>query len=405
MHLSTRTITQLTLPPGKADHIFWDVELTGFGYRLWRYRERQRSCWVIQYRTRDGRRRRMTIAQGQLPAYTARKLAAEQLARVRIGGDPQGEKVTQRLRGSRSFRHVVEDFITTREPKWRPSTARNYRSRLLICWQPLHRLNIDAVTRADIAVVLRRIEQERGTASAATARTMLCTLYIWAMGQGLIENNPVIGTTKIEYSGKRERVLSDEEIARVWRACSNPANFPNGGAFGRVIKLLILLGARHREVERMQWRELDLARATWTLPAERSKNHRALTLPLSPAALAIFAELSDNTQAPDAYLFSTFGNWGGGSRQVKKLREQADVHDWSPHDLRRTCATGMANLGIQPHVIECVLNHVSGFRRGVAGVYNRSSYEREVAEALLRWSTHVTTLAGDPVSNIVPLRA
>src|SRR5262249_52743871 len=80
-------------------------------------------------------------------------------------------------------------------------------------------------------------------------------------------------------------------------------------------------------------------------------------------------------------------------------------HDWSPHDLRRTCATGMANLGIQPHVIECVLNHVSGFRGGVAGVYNKSPYEREVADALLRGSTHVPTLPGEPAGNLVPLPA
>src|SRR5262249_37317333 len=179
-------------------------------------------------------------------------------------------------------------------------------------------------TRADIAVVLRRLEQERGTAMAATARTMLGTLYAWAMSQGLIENNPVIGTTKVEYSGKRERVLNDEELAIVWRACSNPANFPNDGNFGRVIKLLILLGARRREIECMQWSELDLARATWTLPAERSKNHRAHTLPLSPAALAILAEISNETQAPEAYLFSRFGNMDGG-RQVKKLQKQTGI--------------------------------------------------------------------------------
>jgi integrase len=402
MYLTIKTVARLTLPPNKADHIFWDDELTGFGYRLWRYRERARSCWVIQYRNRNGRKRRMTIAPGLLPAHAARRLAAEQLAKVRIGGDPQGEKATNRLRGSRSFHRMVEDFIAARGPKWRPNTAHQYRYTLLVCWQPLHKMDIDTVTRADIAVVLRRMEQERGTAAAALARTTLGTLYIWAMGQGLIEANPVIGTAKVEYSGKRERVLSDEEIAKVWQACSAPDNFPNGGNFGRVLKLLILLGARRREIECMKWSELDLTKAIWTLPAERSKNRRALTLPLSPAALAIFAEILP--QRSEAYLFSRFGNIDGG-RQLKKLREQAGVHDWSPHDLRRTCATGMANLGIAPHVIECVLNHVSGFRRGVAGVYNRSSYAREVADALLRWSEHVTGVAGAPTSNVVTLRA
>jgi integrase len=257
---------------------------------------------------------------------------------------------------------VAEDFIAARTPKWRKITAKQYRHILLVYWKPLHGKELNAVTRRDIATGLRRIERERGERSADLARARLCTLYIWAMGQGLIEINPVIGTTKIEYTGKRERVLSDDELVKVWRACSAPENFPHGGNFGRVIKLLILLGARRKEITGMKWSELDLPNGTWTLPAERSKNHRAHTLPLPSAALAIFDEMSSHerwngkARASDDYVFSSFGAMNV-ERPQHTLFEQSGTRDWWIHDLRRTCATGMANIGIQPHVIECVSRH------------------------------------------------
>jgi integrase len=284
-----------------------------------------------------------------------------------------------------------------------------YRHILLVCWKPLHGMEIDAITRGDIATGLRRIERERGTRMGSLSRARLWTLYNWAIGEGLIANNPVIGTIKIEYTGKRERVLSDEELVKIWQACSDPENFPRGGNFGRVVKLLILLGARRSEITGMRWSELDLTKGSWTLPAERSKNKRAHTLPLPPAGLAIFDEISrerwnGKTWVSDESIFTTFGGMNVW-RPLEKLYKQSGTHDWWLHDLRRTCATGMANMGIHPHVIECVLNHVSGFRAGVAGTYNRSTYEREMKVALIRWSEHVMALVEGRANNIVTLRA
>jgi integrase len=408
MKLNSKSVAHITLPPGRNDLIFWDDELPNFGLRLWRFRERIRATWVIQYRTDSGIRRRLTIAPGSLAPHTARELAVKELAKARVGGDPRGEKVKKRLRGSKIFLKVVEDFIDDRTPKWRPKTLRQYKHILLVCWQPLHSMELTAVTRADIATVLRRIERERGVRAASLARARLNTLYIWAMGEGLVEINPVTNTRKVEYTGKRERVLSDEEIKKIWQACSDPDNFPKGGNFGRVVKLIILLGARHGEITGMQWRELDLKQGIWVLPAARSKNKREHTLPLSPAALAIFGEVTrerfnGRTHAADEYVFSSWGSMNV-DRPRNRIYEQSGTKDWWLHDLRRTVATGMGNLGIQPHVVECVMNHVSGFRGGVAGTYNKSTYEREMTEALRRWSEHITGLVGGPASNVATLQ-
>jgi integrase len=424
--LQTRTIPQIigNAPPGTTDTVVWDEDLPGFGLRIQRGKKRGlHATWIIQYRTHAGRSRRMTIGDEALPAADARKLAARELAKAKTGGDPQGEKAAKRHAGSHVFKAVAEDFIADKElpkppkqPKpgkkyWRPSSARQYRHILLVCCKPLLGFDINAIKGRDISTTLRRIEDERGVRMAALVRNRLMTLFIWAMGEGFTETNPVLNTRKVEYTGKRERVLSDDELAKIWRACSDPENFPFGGNFGCVVKLLILLGARRKEITGMRWGELNLdnpKNPTWTLPAERAKNGREHTLPLPPVAVTILNEIererwNGTTWAADEYVFSTFGEMNT-DRPKEKLYEQSGTKGWWLHDLRKTCATGMANLGIQPHAIECVLNHVSGFRRGVAGLYNLSNYASEMKTALIRWSDHVLALAEGRTEKVVPIR-
>jgi integrase len=424
--LQAKTIREIiaSVPPHVKDTFVWDEDLPGFGLRIQRGKKGLRATWIIQYRTHAGRSRRMKIGDEALPAHEARKSAARELAKAKTGSDPQGEKVAKRQSGLHLFKAVAEGFIAEKEmpkppkqPKpgkryWRPSSARQYRNILLVICKPLHGFDISAIKRGEISSVLRRAEAERGVRTASLVRNRLMTLFGWAMGEGFTEINPVLSTRQIEYNAERKRVLSDEEITKVWRACSAPENFPRGGHFGRVVKLLILLGARHIEITGMKWSELknldDPKNATWTLPAERSKNRREHTLSLPPAALTILNEIAHErwngtTWAPDEYVFSSFGRMNV-SRPQQTLFEQSGTKGWWLHDLRRTCGTGMANLGIQPHVIECVLNHVSGFRRGVAGKYNLSPYEREMKQALTLWSEHVLALAEGRPDKVVPIR-
>jgi integrase len=203
---------------------------------------------------------------------------------------------------------------------------------------------------------------------------------------GLAESNPVIGSIQPKDCEIGTHVLTDAEIATVWRACGNDD-------FGRVVKLLLLTGARKKEIGGLSWAELDTDNGTWTLPAERAKNGRAHTLPLPPMAWSIIEEVPH--RASRDHLFGIwskdgFSNWDAKDAFDKSLGDT--VRPFDLHDLRRTVATGMADIGVQPHVIEQILNHVSGHRAGVAGIYNRSSYEREVRAALALWTDHVRTL-------------
>ena len=408
MKLDAKTITTLTLPHGKDDHVFWDDDLPGFGYRLHRSsKTRIRGAWIIQYRNQGGRSRRMTIGHAALPAIEARKLAAQTLAKVRIGGDPRADKVAARERGSKTFRALAEEFIAFKKEvdSRRPSTLRIYRYALLNYSKALHHIEAGAVTRADIAAVLTRVQREYGAHCTHETRGRLNSLYIWAIGEGLVESNPVVGVRRIEYSANRERVLSNDELVKVWNACDTKF-FPFCANFGRIMRLLILTGARRSEIVGLPWSEINFDTGVWTLAAERSKNGREHKLRLPRLALTILSEvkqLAELTGRPRDCVFSQEGKMNV-QRHLGRLKARSGVQGWIIHDVRKTVATGMARIGILPHIIECVLNHRSGFRSGVHGIYNLEKYEPEVTQALLRWAEHVMALVEGRPDKVVALR-
>ena len=249
----------------------------------------------------------------------------------------------------------------------------------------LHGFPVDQVARRDVAAALVTISRQRSPITAGLARTALQGFYVWAMQQGLVESNPVIGTAVPVMGKARERVLTDDELIRIWKACWDDD-------YGRVIRLLILTGCRRQEVGGMGWSELDLERGTWTIPAARSKNGRAHTLPLPAMALDILAAVPH--RASRDQLFGSragdgFVSWGKGKLA---LDARSEVQGWVVHDVRRSVATRLADIGIAPHIIEQVLNHQSGHKGGIAGVYNKSSYEREVRAALALWADHIRSL-------------
>ena len=153
--------------------------------------------------------------------------------------------------------------------------------------------------------------------------------------------------------------------------------------------------------------EFDFAKGCWTLPKARSKNGHALTLPLPPTALAVIES------TPDKGRDQLFGDRAAGFTSWYYAKQQLDVRlgdavrPWKLHDLRRTIATRLADLGIEPHHIEALLNHFGGHRRGVAQIYNRSVYEQAMRRALLRWHDHLMALVEGrtPADNVVALIA
>jgi integrase len=398
----SKTVARLALPDGKADAIFFDDDLAGFGLRLRKSGDRVRRTWVAQYRIR-GRTRRMKIgAFEKLTPTEARKAARKVLAKVEVGDDPQAERAEERLKASHSLISVIRDYLSDAKPRLRPNSYRSIRLYLedRAYFGPLHSTTITEVTLADVAARLGAIKRASGGTTAARARGALAAVYAWAAGEGLLGAHPVnivAWTNKPAAGGPRDRVLSDSELAAVWRACGDDEG-------GKITKLLILTGQRRAEVGGMRWPELvDLP--TWTLPKERTKNQRPHTVPLAPLAVEIIEGVPQRVGRD--CLFGErakvgFTRWAQAKAEIDD-RLGGAVQLWHVHDLRRTFATRAGDLGVQPHIVETILNHVSGHKRGIAGVYNKSVYLNEVRAALVLWSDHIRAITEGGERKVVPM--
>jgi integrase len=243
-------------------------------------------------------------------------------------------------------------------------------------------------------VLLAGIETANGPFARNGVRASLSAFFTWTIREGLIETNPVTGTAKADEGGPRDRVLSQTELATIWRGLGEDR-------FSDIVRLLILTAQRRNEIGGIRLSEIDFDRGLIVLSPARTKNKRQHELPLAPQALAILRRAisaagatdnsnangtstvietkhhSGNGRANDVGVFGVNGFPPGGWSGYKASldRRVGLAQSWRLHDLRRTAATTMADkLGVLPHIIEAILNHVSGHKSGVAGIYNRAKY-------------------------------
>jgi integrase len=399
MKLTVKETAGLELPRGKTDHIEWDDELAGFGIRL---REGGSRHWVYQYKI-GSKHRRVTF--GKYPALDAKKARAQAVelhAKVRLGEDPAGAKHESQARAQETFEVCAQKYLAWQRKEVRPSTYKENERHLLKNLAPLHGLRIDGIDKRTIAAQLTRFAVEGGPIQANRTRASLSKFLNWCLKEGLVESNQAI-LTNVNKETSNDRVLDDGELAQVWNAL--PSN-----QYGDIVRLLILSGQRLREISNLRWSEIDLERNTITLPKDRTKNGREHVIPMSAAVASI---LKSQTRQEGRDLI--FGRGQGGFSGFGKAKSELDadiqnrkraraLKPWVIHDLRRAVATGMAEIGIQPHIIEAILNHVSGHKGGVAGIYNRASYEAEKATALNRWAEHIEAIIEKRQSNIASLK-
>jgi len=245
----------------------------------------------------------------------------------------------------------------------------------------------------------------------ARARAMFSCLsktFAWLVQHRRVDKNPCAGVHRPDAPKARDRVLTDAEIVKFWSAAAAERR-----EFAALLKLLLLTGCRLNEVAGMTRPQLSNDGASWNIPGARTKNGRPHVVPLAPLAREILASVAGE----GALVFTTTGDKpvSGWSKiknrmddtMLESARKEGDdvtIPPWRFHDLRRTCATGMAELGIAPHIIEAVLNHVSGARAGVAGIYNRALHSSEKKAALERWAAHIQRLVAGQKGKVVKLR-
>lgn len=364
----------------------WDERIAGFGVRVSRAGTK---TFMLLYRHR-GRSRRLTL--GRYPVLSladARDKAIDALRQVNSGTDPrlEAEKISD---ASYQFDAVVNDYVERHcKIHNKPSTAREseraLKKHFVSQWG---KRDIRDIQPNHINKILDTLIDNGTPSEANHALGVVKTLFRWCVDRDMLAVSPCQKVRKPAKQNSRNRVLTDAELVKVWNAFD-----AEGYPFGYMGKLLVLTGQRRGEVTEMRWNQIDDVRKTWTIPAALAKNNREHVLPLSDAAMAILKKvpnLSDERVFParnnDANAISGF------TRAKLRFDKLSGVSEWTIHDLRRTVATGLAMLGVAPHVIERVLNHVSGTFAGVAGVYNRFQYLDEMRGALTLWDKHIAAL-------------
>ena len=257
--------------------------------------------------------------------------------------------------------------------------------------------------------LLEDIVETGRAVTANRTRAYLSAFFAWAVQRDATATSPIVGTKPPVPENSRERVLSDDELRWLWIAAGDI-----GQPFGPLARLLILTGQRRGEVAGMT--EAEIRGDTWHLPAARTKNGRAHAVPLTQAAQDVLAGV-ERIKGRNGYIFTTTGTapvsgfTKGHARLVRHMaaiaaEERGEVHEipaWTFHDLRRTCATGLARLDIPVCVTEAVLNHASGSAAGIVSVYQRHYYADEKRAALDAWARFVADLVEGRDDNVVTL--
>jgi integrase len=397
MKLTDKTIADLKLAKSKREAIHYDDDLPGFGLRL---RAGGSVRWVFTYRI-GVRDRRITLGSpAALSAARARAIASELHAKVRLGGDPAGEKLEGRARVAETMDATLRSYLAHKRTVVRASSYTGIERHLVKHCRRLHGLQLAKIDRRAVAATVTAIASKSGPVEANRVRASLSAFFAWCIREGLLDHNPVAGTGR-RPERSRERMLDDGELKAIWSATSD------GTDYSAIVRLLLLTGARANEIAGLSWSEVLEDRIV--LPPARTKNARTHVIPLSVPSRQILD--GQERRADRDFIFGRHRDRGfSGWSACKILLEArikangAAITDWTPHDLRRTAATRMAEIGIVPHIIEAVLNHVSGHKHGVAGIYNRATYEREKRQALAIWADHLLAVAEGRKHKVVPLR-
>jgi integrase len=383
-------------PPPKGEIFAWCSDKPGWGVRIL---ASGRKSWVVQYRI-GGVSKRHTIGDLRVvPLTLAEHRASEILSHAKLGRDLLAEESEARSRRSRdaekSIGAMIDAYLSEPETRKCRSFAETRRY-LSVHWKPVHGLSAEIVSRHDLIPILRAIASERGTVSANRARTALSGMFAWAIEHGQLrrETTPTLHLPKWPEKA-RERALEIEELAAVWRVAGEV-----GEPARSIVRLLILTGCRRSEIAGLQWSEIDLDKALLTIPGDRTKNRRALMVPLSAPAVEI---LEGVHRFSDVLVFPSIG-WGWAKAA---LDAKLDLKPWTLHDIRRSCRTLWIEeehgLGLDAHLCELMLGHALP---GVIGVYDRATRLPERRRALQRWAYMVLRAAGEPVegAEVVNLR-
>ena len=401
---------------GEKDYFIWDEKLSGFGLKV---TPSGGKVYVLQYRiARPGfasstAPKRYTIGKhGKVTPDQARARAKILSAMITAGTDPKEAEAAQlqladaemaakadkvKLENELAFSRLADAWLDHYENEKRRRASSVSQAKLVVrnhLKPVLGSTPVPHITRADMQMIIDAIPSHQ-RAMRRNVFAYSSVLFGWMRRRGHIERNPIEYIDKPEAPASRDRVLNDLELLAIWKASYNLAQ-----PFGPFVRLLILTIQRRGEVAAMNWLELDRKAATWIIPADRAKNGMAHIVHLSKAVISELDALAGGIKWPKAgFVLTTTGRSpiSGISKAKRaldlKVAEEMEMPAWRLHDLRRTGATRLQQQGVRFEVTEAVLNHVSGAKSGVAGVYQRHDWKDEKRIALNAYAAGIAKLA------------
>lgn len=363
-------------PPRDRKYIrLWDDNISGFGLRV---TDRGVKSFIFEGRQFLSKKtKQVKIGRvGEMSVSEARESAAE-LSRLFRSGE--FEKLAQKRQGDNSTSSAVERYLSIGLFGKSPAHIANVRLHLLTEFCKNYGThNIQDLNRHQVMSFVNNAKLKVSPDAALKRFRSLTAFFNYLVNEGTLDISPLVGTKPPASPTSRDRVLSTDEIKKIWDA-SDTLN-PTWRAF---IRLLMLTGQRRNEVAGLHQNEID--GDWWTLPANRSKNSLANKIFLTPTAQKLLPQ--PNTASGLFFTHNSKTPVSGFSKTLSTLRKNAGFSNWTLHDFRRTFSTHLHEMGHPPHIIEACINHVSGAKSGVAGVYNRAEYLEQRKQAFLDWSS------------------
>lgn len=394
-------------PPATGQREISDAKVPGLRIRIG---TSGAKTFIIRKRI-GGRIRNITIGRygPRFGLAEARKRARTVLSDIEGGKDPTTTLATPRRagKGAETIRALWPDYKIAKSALRSAGEVERIFDRYIL--PEIGDRIADAVTRTDVTRFIDGIANS-APVMARAVHAQLSAFYSWALPRlDRLPANPCRDAGRPDKAKARDRVLAEDELRALWKVAEGEAQPWRAG-----LMLLILTGQRRDEVFSADRTEFDTIAGLWTIPASRAKNGVVHDVPLSPMAATVLEAVAEIKGS--AKLFPAQGNSGNGpsgfSKATARFRAGVEkvldrpVADWTLHDIRRTMATGMQRIGVRLEVVEAVLNHVSGSRAGIVGIYQRHNFLDEKRYALNAWATELSRIVtGKRLDNVVAINA